>query len=160
MQRKGGFTLIETMMAMTMIAVALLALMHAVVSSMRLVEANRQDAVAMNHAREKIAEIESKDFETIFDLYKNHTWIPEMQTGNSRGRVLLPINGSGNLDETRSPSQFINMGFPRDINMDGDATDTNVNLTYRILPIKIVISWETVQGARSVEFNTILTNFK
>jgi len=159
MKRTVGFTLIETVMAMAMISVALLALMHAVISSMQLVEVNRQDALAMNAAREKIAEIEARSFADVFATYRNHVF-PVAGLGTTAGRVLFPVNGSGNLDETLSASSFLNMGFPRDMNGDNDANDSNVNDTYTTLPMKIRINWQTVQGMREVEFTTILTNYK
>jgi len=158
-RRGAGFTVIEVVMTMAMISIALLALMSVVISSMTLVEANRQDSLAVNAARDKVAEMAAKPFDKVFSSYKNHTFtVTGLQRpgGGDPGRVIFPMNGS-NLSETVADAKLL---MPRDLNMDGDASDTNVSLNYQILPVKVRVNWETVQGPRTLEVNVVLTNYK
>jgi prepilin-type N-terminal cleavage/methylation domain-containing protein len=157
--RRAGFTVIEVVMAMAMIAIALLALMSEILSSMTLIEANRQDSLAVNAARDKVAEMSAKPFDKVFASFKSHTFpVPGLQApgGGNPGRVLFPMSG-GNLCETVVDPAML---MPRDLNLDGDATDTNVSTGYELLPTKIQVTWQTVQGPRTLELNVILTNYK
>jgi len=153
-------------MAMAMIAVALMALMSSVVSSMTLIEINRQEAIALSAARTKISEIEAYDFDNVFADYKSGAKSTFSIAGISNpptqqvGRVVFPTNGSANLDETLSDASFSGLNFPRDLNLDGDSSDTNVNASFVILPIKVRIQWESVQGLRTIEYKFIISKLK
>jgi len=154
-----GFTIVEVVMAMAMISVALLALMSTVISTMTLVEVNRQDSLAMNAARNKVAEMAAKPFDKLFSSFRGHTFpVAGLQRGNGAnpGRVVFPQTGN-QLSETVTDRNLL---MPRDLNLDGDASDNNVSTEYELLPVKIVIDWDTVQGARTIEFNIVLTNYK
>jgi prepilin-type N-terminal cleavage/methylation domain-containing protein len=153
-----GFTIVETVMAMTLISVALLALMQTVLSSMALVEVNRQDALVQAEIRKQFADVQAMSFYSVFTNKTGATFTVAGVAG-SVGQILFPVNSAGNLDETLSDSQFQNCGFPRDLDMNGIVSNTNANLKYKILPVKIRVTWPTIQGTRKVEYNTILASF-
>jgi prepilin-type N-terminal cleavage/methylation domain-containing protein len=192
-----GLTIVEVVMAMAIIAIALLALMASVISSMTLVEVNRQESLAMNAAREKFAEMQSTPLGSVFTTFRNTSFsVPGIATVNA-GRIYFPMSGgtsgnqnSGNLDETvntvtnyTAPAEIQTISdfklasttasagtyVPRDLNRDGDANDTNVSTDYILVPVKIRIRWETIQGEREpsdgktyrfLEFNCVITAYK
>jgi prepilin-type N-terminal cleavage/methylation domain-containing protein len=157
--RRAGFTMIEVVLAMALLSIALLALMSGVISSMTLVEANRQDSLAMNAARDKVAEMSAKPFDKVFTSFRGHTFaVAGLQApgGGESGRVLFPMNGT-NLSETVTDPTLL---MPRDLNLDGDSNDSNVTVGHELLPVKVRILWETVQGPRTLDLNIILTNYK
>ncbi|MCH8924966.1 MAG: prepilin-type N-terminal cleavage/methylation domain-containing protein [Proteobacteria bacterium] len=56
-RRRGGFTLLEVLIAFTILAVALVALLRAFSSGLRGLDAAEAGAVALQHARSKIEEV-------------------------------------------------------------------------------------------------------
>jgi prepilin-type N-terminal cleavage/methylation domain-containing protein len=71
------------------------------------------------------------------------------------GEITFPESG-GNLTETYVDST---MGMPRDLNRDGDSADTNVSLSYKILPVKVSVRWKSMNGKDMyIEVNTFITD--
>src|SRR5438045_9255256 len=66
--RRGaaGFTMLETMIALFVAAVALMGLLSAISSIMRLTDSNHQQITAVNIARQKLSELQNAPFQTIF----------------------------------------------------------------------------------------------
>jgi prepilin-type N-terminal cleavage/methylation domain-containing protein len=188
---RSGFTLIETVMAMAMISVALLALMSSILSTMQVLDASRQDADVLNEIRTKIAEIQATPFTTIYSTYTQPAYSTFSLTGYTYkgtpdvGLILFPrgANGTGNLNE-QTPTNFtipdatFTNGRPwtwnanlvagnLDYNGNGSTGDTNCNLSYNVIPIKILVSWDAIPGRkdsgytgqRMVEFDIVLTNY-
>lgn len=62
-------------------------------------------------------------------------------------------------DETGTGEALLDAlhGFPRDLNADGDALDTDVSGDYRILPFTVRVHWDN-QGASTVnQMEALLT---
>ena len=71
------------------------------------------------------------------------------------GTIVFPESG-GSLTETYVDSA---MGMPKDLNRNGTAADTNVNSTYKILPVKIKVRWKMIGGKDTeIEVNTFITD--
>jgi len=51
------------------------------------------------------------------------------------------------------------MGMPKDLNRDGLVTTADVSQSYKILPVKITVTWRGIGGKdTSIEVNTFLTD--
>ena len=53
----------------------------------------------------------------------------------------------------------INLGLPRDLDGDGDATHSDVRETAGLLPVVIRLSWSGVAGESSLEHAFYVSNF-
>jgi prepilin-type N-terminal cleavage/methylation domain-containing protein len=116
-----GMTLVEIVIALAILSIGLLALVSSIVSTMTTLDVNREETLAMNAARQKIAELENATFgnvttnTTVFASYNIQTspyaangtnnpfTVPGLPDGE--GTVIFPVNGSGNLDETITTTQ-------------------------------------------------------
>ena len=142
-------TLIEVVIALTVLSVGILGLLVSISSSLIATDANREEAIAMNCARAKLSELQlltlNGNFSTIFSTYNstqtahsvnvatmfsNPTAENNLSDPNASCTVLFPEGGAGGtLVEGSSPSDIFfgltaaqanNMGMPQDI--DGNGT--------------------------------------
>ena len=72
--RSSGFTIVEALIALTVLSVGILGLVMSLSSSMTLTDANREEAIALDVARRKLAELQSltlqnSQFQNIFSNY-------------------------------------------------------------------------------------------
>jgi type II secretory pathway pseudopilin PulG len=162
-------------MAMVMISVALLALLMSIISSMTLIEANRQESLVMAAARQKISELQSYgqysqgNFTTMFGTYSDtannkHTFGLTGLGAAGSGYILFPTTpamvdsnfvanaGPFALDESITDPK---LGMPFDLNQNG-SIDGDAKSNYKLLPVKIIVRWETIHGWRTSEFNIVL----
>lgn len=168
---RRGVTLLELIIAMAVLAIALLALVSSITSSAKVQQNTRDKTLAYNAAREVIEQMRAYPIDEIWRRYNSATG-DNVGTGSNPGntftvarlnappsgvpvgQVFFPEKG-GALNETYvDPS----MGMPKDLNRNGDALDTNVNDTYRILPVKVVVTWMAIGGREiQIEVNTLIT---
>jgi len=165
MEVRRGMTLVEVAIAMSVIAIGLMAVISAVMSMSQLSLANEEDLLALNIARQKIAELKDAPFNTVFNLYGPNS---SMRTSNvgalQRGTldggtvtIMFPVNAAGALDETVVDAS---LGMPQDLNGNGSSTDTDVSGSYTVLPVRIRVQWNSRTGARELNLITMLTKLK
>ena len=70
------------------------------------------------------------------------------------GQILIPEVG-GNLSETFVDARM-GMFAAKDLNGNGSANETNVNTTYMILPVRVVVDWRGAAGDTHMEVTTYL----
>ena len=51
------------------------------------------------------------------------------------------------------------MSVAKDLNGDNDAVDVNVNTTYMILPVRVVVDWQSAKGRYHMEITTRLRQY-
>ncbi|MHC4469687.1 MAG: type IV pilus modification PilV family protein [Planctomycetota bacterium] len=152
---EAGFTTIEAGIAMTVLAVALLALWGTLVYTSRSNLAAEQKLKAISAAEAKIEELKSQPFEKLIAEYGpmgvngNEFTVPGMSEDSEAGTGKIVFC----VDETAA---FGDDGLPLDLNGDGDSTDKDVSATYEILPVMITVQWDGVLGAQSIEMRSIL----
>jgi type II secretory pathway pseudopilin PulG len=71
-QREAGFTLVETLIVVTTLAIAVLGLTNVAVSTAQIRQIELQRATAARVLEREIREIESADFATLQATYDNH----------------------------------------------------------------------------------------
>jgi hypothetical protein len=153
-------TLIEVMIAMCVLTVGIMGAMSALMSISTLETANHDDLIAINIARQKLSEIEAQPFDTLFFFYGpngSQSTFPVSPLGDGVGMIVFPTNAAGNLDETITD---VSMGMPADLDGDGNASNTNVSTTYKLLPMRITIMWNRSVGIRTLNLNTMLAKTK
>lgn len=157
--RRAGFTLIEVMLAMAIVAFALLGLVSLITSSSRVQDESSSRTRAYNAVRKVIEEMRGLPLADVYPTYRSGGTIgdtfavdeiPKNPAGvnGAQGRILFPEAGGG---LTESPADAIlaaELGMPKDLNRDGDVVDTGLS-TYAILPVKIVVEWAQPGGKLS-----------
>ena len=188
--RARGVTLIEVMIALSVLAVGILAIVSAIISSMTTVEHNREEALAMTACRQKIAEMEDSTFNNLFQDYniqpngvakpRNPFPIPSLPGGV--GQVIFPVDNAGQLSETilttTAPSptggtdtvELTNLGGGK-VDMNGNGTPSPAGVggegaisgnpgSYTALPVRVRVRWTGVTGRKEVNFNTVLVKLR
>ncbi len=68
------------------------------------------------------------------------------------GRVFFPGNGS-NLFENTPEAAFPDAGMPRDLDGNGSIDTDPVDGTYILLPVRVEVSWQGLQGPRTLVYH-------
>ena len=157
---RGGFTVVEMALATTMLMVGIMAISAATLRMHHLGRQTREHTLAHNalsqmgerlNSASAIAALKPSTWaETLLSAYS-----PVGAVGNDfRVEGLTPIEGEENAgsialitDETLTDAEIgVVLGMPRDLNGDGDATDTDTSGSAKLLPAIITISW-SVRGS-------------
>jgi len=167
-----GLTLLEIIIAMGILVVAIIGIMSALVSAIRVDEATAEQVRALNACKSKIEEMKTVPFAEAWARFNATPGDDPGGAGTAPGPNfavpgLRPLTG----DADGLPGQIIfpevgnilsetvvdaRMGMPRDLNGDGDALDVNVSTTYKLLPVRVVVDWQGSKGAAHVELTTFL----
>ncbi|MFT5286788.1 MAG: prepilin-type N-terminal cleavage/methylation domain-containing protein [Planctomycetota bacterium] len=163
--RRSGFTLVELSFAMVIMVVALVSVSAATLQSHSLRRTNRERVLANNAVRSIAERIHSLSYRTIEQSPDD--WVQEIvDTYGPGGTVgntfnvdeLNPPLGAATVgaitiitDETTTDADVsANLGLPRDLNGDLDATDTDVTGDARLLPIVITLNYRSGAGTSSI----------
>lgn len=157
---RQGFTMMELSLAMTILVVALVA---TAASNMRMHSLRRsnRDRIVAHNAVQTIAEnvqAIARAGVTAPAGFGNHV-VAAVSAGGSLGSgfdvpELTPVPGQAHVgsirvitDETLTDAEAgAELSLPRDLNGDGDALDTNVTSTTRLLPVVITLRWRSQSG--------------
>jgi type II secretory pathway pseudopilin PulG len=170
----GGMTLIEIVISLGVVVIAILGIMSALVSASRVDEATAEQVRALNGCKSTIELMKQVPFNEVWRRFNSDPaddpggagTAPgcnfaiaglRAQTGDADGmpgQILFPEVG-GNLSETFIDSRM-GMSVAKDLNGDNDAVDVNVNTTYMILPVRVVVDWQSAKGRYHMEITTWL----
>jgi len=171
--RRQGFTLIEVMIAMTILVVALLGAIGTITAIGALGESNRESTAAYQEARAVIERLGGVNFDELFATYNldpnddpdgagtadgQNFDVPELDTrvgdpDGFVGQILLPISPGGALREDLVDPSF---GMPRDLNGDGIVDAADHADDYILLPVRVRLEWTGKSGQRFVEYASML----
>lgn len=157
-----GMSLLEVMIAMSVLAVGIMAGMSAQMSITELTLANQEDLLAINIARQKLAELKDAPFSSLFSSYGPNSGaqtvdVSSLQSGALPGgtvTITFPVDNAGKLNETVIDSA---MGMRMDLNGDGATNSSDVSGSYKVLPLRITVQWNSRTGTRQLSLNTLLT---
>ena len=169
---RAGFSLVELLVAATLIVVALTGIAGSMLSSMALNRVNRDTALAQQAACRALEELRSVPFEEAFFVY-NAT-----QGDNPGGTVpergpnfavpgLTPLASDldglvGQIefpvvdDELREDVEDEGLGMPRDLNGDLAIDGLDHSEDRLLLPVRVRLEWRGVTGTRQLEMETML----
>jgi hypothetical protein len=155
---QGGFTFLEVTLSTAILAIGFLALWGTLIYCQRSNEAAEQKKKAIDAASARIEFLKSQPFDTLLARFgpgsgadANRFDVPSLDSdiGRAHGRMLLYF------DET-NPTHEEGIGLPRDLNGDGDATDRDVSSDFRILPVRVRVTWNGALGEQEIELRTLL----
>lgn len=161
---RGGFTMLELSLALTILVVALVATTASNVRLNTLRRSNRERVVAHNAVRTILESVQAIAQAGVADPngFGNHV-VTALSAGGTLGTTfdvaeLTPQAGETHVgtirvvtDETTDDTTLgTELGLPRDLNGDGDAFDTNVTATSRLLPVVITLRWRSQSGEHRI----------
>ena len=159
---RSGFSLLELLLTMTLLMVALLGYLRSISDSVDLRRSNRERAMAASAAQEVLEQMQASDFSdllTTFGVAPGNAFdVPGLDAldddpDGSVGLIRFPVDVGGDVTETPAGDFPL---MPRDLNVDGDAADTNVTADMRLLPVWIEIEWGGTGTPQRLEFVTII----
>lgn len=175
---RSGFSLVEILIATTVLICAVLALSQSTVFSMRLGQTNREGAIAQAALRQALENLQAQDFEDIFALYNTSpaddpggpssgpgagfavaglTPLADDEDGLV-GRFLLPEVAGAAGPELRETFADAAMGMPRDLDGDTFVDGDDHAGDYQILPVRVRLEWLGKGGPRVLEVRTMVTD--
>lgn len=171
----GGFSLVEIMLGLTVIAIAIVGTVGSITSSAVLGDSNRETTIAYQAAQRVLEELHASEFGQVLALYNG---VPGDDPGGAGtapgpsfavpgldvrpddadgfvGRVLLPTTGSPPrlLENVVNPD----FGLPRDLNGDGAEDGADHSTDYIVLPVRVRVEWTGLSGERVIEVETVLS---
>ncbi len=174
---RAGFSLVELMLAMAVIAVALASAVGTIAGTAKLSQVDEETLVASQGARAMMECLQAADLRDAFALYNEvevddpggagtapgaHFAVSGLDplsddADGMVGRILLPVAADfpGVLREDLFDPSF---GMPRDLDLDRDVDGDDHAADYVVLPIRVQVRWRGPGGARVLELDTILTS--
>ncbi len=173
-----GLTLIELVMAMTILAVALLGYAKTVAMASVAASTSREATLASESGRRMIETLRAADFDEVFVRY-NSTVADDpggivspganfAVTGldarandadGMPGEILFPTINVGGALQLREDVVDVKLGMPSDLDGDGAVDAANHAANYENLPVLIRVRWRGVGGPGQIEFQTVLGTF-
>ncbi len=167
---RAGFSLIEMSVAAVVLTVAVCGLSGSMVSTLALDRVNHETALAEAAVRGTMERIGGTTFAEAFARFNadpnddaggagtapGATFAVTGLTGDAGalpGSITFPVGTPGELREDVDDAR---LGMPRDLNGDGviDAADHSGN--YRVLPVRVSVTWRGVRGLRTMTVETML----
>jgi type II secretory pathway pseudopilin PulG len=168
----AGFSQLEVLCAVVVLALAALGLARTMVASTQLANASRQRALATEAARQKLEELQDTAFDQVFRSYDA---FPANDPGGAGtapgatfavagldataddpdgivGEVVFPVNGS----ELREDVDLPLLGMPHDLDGDGAIDAADHAGDYQLLPALVRVRWRSDTAPMLVELRTIL----
>ncbi|MFT7678178.1 MAG: prepilin-type N-terminal cleavage/methylation domain-containing protein [Planctomycetota bacterium] len=174
--RRGGFTLVEVMVAFVLLSVAMMGFSRSVVSSMMAANTDREVRKATEASRGVMERLSGANFEDLFELYNGNALDDPDGAGTAPGptfsvtgltlqdddddgmvgEVLLPFVQVGGVWIVREDLDLPELGLPQDLSGDGVIDSLDHSDDYLLLPARIRIQWKAAGAPAQVEFHTIL----
>lgn len=148
-RHEQGFALLEVMVAVMVLMVALLGLSSLVVWNSRSQETAEQEAIVTNVLRSVAERVRGAPFSAAAATYQDFVFGIEELDGEGQITVFV--------DETDNTADALFLGLPRDLDGDGEASNTDVSGTYSLLPVKIAVSWPGRNGTETEDLYLLLS---
>jgi prepilin-type N-terminal cleavage/methylation domain-containing protein len=170
---RRGFSLLELVIAMAVIALAILSLMTLINSSAHLQEISREKALATNAVRKILEEMRNAVFSEVYARYNSngadnpvgsassgHTFsvagLNPVVSGGLVGQIFFPEVGTSLCENVQNAT--LGMAAGKDLNRDGVIDGNPRNTDYKVLPVRVVILWRGVGNLPTqVEVSTFIT---
>ena len=173
-RRAQGFTIVELVVAMTIMTVALGAMTTTLATVSRLGQVNSETARALDAARGLIESVRAAPFDEAFARYNADPaddpggagtapgcnfavqWL-NAQVGDADGMAgLISFPMVGN--ELREDVADASMSMPRDLDGDGLTDALDKSGSYVVLPVHVQVSWQGRTGNRTLDLYTSITS--
>ena len=170
---RAGLTLIELSVAITVLVIALCATASTVVTTGALNRQSRETEVARKAAASAMEALRNTPFANVFAQYNASPDDDPLGPGTAPGQFfavgeLTPVAGApggaaGRIffpaagPDLRENVVDATLGMPRDLTGDILQDGFDHASDYRVLPVRVRVSWTGVNGERFLEFQTLLS---
>lgn len=176
---RSGLGQLELIVSVAVTLIAILAFSQALVSSMNLAQANREQTLAYEAARARIEEMQDGDFADVFARFNSDPSDDPLGAGSAEGSDFsvagldpVPDDGDGLIGEIVFPGIDVGggdlelqetqvlpeLGMPHDLNGDGVPDSADRSGDYALLPVLVRVEWRGKSGTNKVEIKTILSD--
>lgn len=175
---RRGLTLVEILIAITLLLFGLLGFTHAILRAVSTNESTRESALAAEAARRVLETLQAADFDEVFALYNATPDDDPDGDGTAPGADFavaglepLQTDGDGMVGEIVFPANdaapaalredVVNqpLAMPRDLDGDGLIDGADHSADYRILPVVVRLTWRGTSGETRVEFRSMLGDY-
>jgi hypothetical protein len=150
-KREAGAFLLEMMFALVIFTVGLLGFLSSYRSMFRASEDSRYLDRVEIALRNVAAELRHGDFDTLYAT-RNGTAIPVVGLGDPGGGP-AQIQIACFVNETTLPADF---GPVLDIDGDGTLSASDCSSSYRVLPVRLRLTYATVYGAETRDLFVVI----
>jgi hypothetical protein len=165
--RRGqeGFSLLHVLVAAAILALAALALSAVQVRSIVLTATNRETAEGRQVGRRILEEIGRVPLRDVFASFNGDPLDDPGGAGTAPGSVVRLADQPGDVraeirfpggSELREDVVDPDLGMPRDLDGDGSVDSADHASDYMILPVRIRVVWQGIDGERSFDLHTVL----
>lgn len=172
---RRGSTLLETLIAISVVVVGLLGLLGSISTSVSTTAKTREAALGAEAARRVVEELRATPFGDVFATYNDDPLDDPGGPGTAAGSRFevsgldpLPTDGDGAAGEVlfptiagalREDSQDSLLGMPRDLDADGAVDSEDHSGDYAVLPVLVRVEWSGAKGPGTAEARTILVEY-
>lgn len=172
--KAGGFSLVELMVAISILTVALGAISSALVATTSLNTLNREMMIALDAAHAQAERLRGETFSEVFARYNtdpgddpplpigkaspgNTFDVPRLNTRPDDpdgfvGEILFPVIGG----QLREDAVDADLGMPRDLDLNTAIDSADHSNDYRLLPLRIRLEWTGENGNQAIDLVTVL----
>ena len=156
--REAGFTVIEVVIAATILATAIMTAGLTVLMGMRSQDESEEGSAALRAVRDLCAEIQERAnedqdltaFEGIGSIFASYDGLTRAVPDLPNGTISVTVYAN----ETTVPND---LGGPQDLNFDGDTNDNLANQSngsdLQLVPVEITVSYTDVRGTITQTFH-------
>lgn len=163
------------MISVVVLTVAISGFSSSVLSSLVLNRMNRETDVAQQAVRRVLEEIQGEEFDQVFAAFNAAVGdyagagiesVPGFEVDGLDllaadadglvGRIEFPVIDVAGVDELREDVVDAGLGMPRDLDGQNGVDAADHADDYQLLPVRVVVEWNGVRGARRIAMETVL----
>jgi len=149
--RKGGFALLELMIAMTLLTVGILGILLSMGQCFRGNEASLREDDATVAFMETLERLRTQNLAELYSKYQGKT-IPARNLISDSGNLAM-VRVNFFVNETTLPAEF---GALWDLDGDGELSNPNVSGSYYLLPTRLDLFYQGVDGYHARSLWTVI----
>jgi type II secretory pathway pseudopilin PulG len=179
--RAAGYSLLEVVVAMPILALALGLFLGATGAAKEMRQVQRENSAVAEEARIVLERMRNEDWSEVYALYNStpgddpggagtapgNTFSiaglapPGGELGEPVGEILMPAFNHPTLGwQLREDRKDTLLGMPRDLSGDEEVDTFNHAGDYTVLPVVVRITWQGAYGPREVVVHTVMTEYR
>lgn len=175
---QGGLTLLELCVAMSILAIALLAYAKTVAGTTVASRTSREAALANEAARLVVENMRAQPLANVFAMFNTIVaddpvgvvspganfavpglWARRGDADGMPGEIRFPVTMVGGVPQLRENLVDAEFNMPEDLTGEGTIDAVNHAANYKMLPVIVLVRWRGAGGPGEVKYQTILGGY-